>query len=173
MKTCCQTCEVHVTPGDVGRISAYTARRDFHEYRAPLNEVYEVDDDPAWQENVFRPDGTRRILKRLASGNCPFLGPHGCTLPLEVRPLLCRIYPYEFDEQGIKQGVLAPGCPLELLPPGQGLLQALDMNLHDAQRWHAQLYQEIRLNHGSSVDDEDVGSAPRGVLPGGVSCESA
>jgi hypothetical protein len=42
---------------------------------------------------------------------------------------------------------------LELLPPGQGLIEALDMRLEDAHRWHQQLYAEIRLNkeHGSSM----------------------
>ncbi len=35
MKTCCQTCEIYVSPGDVERISAHTGRRDFYEFRAP------------------------------------------------------------------------------------------------------------------------------------------
>src|SRR5438132_1701662 len=122
MKTCCQTCQVHVTPGDVERIALYTARHDFHEYCAPDHATYEDhDDDPAWRDSVFRPDGTRRVLKKQAGGDCTFLGPRGCTLPLEVRPLVCRIYPFEYDEGGIKDDELAPGCPLELLRPGLGL----------------------------------------------------
>ena len=165
MKTCCQTCEVYVTPGDVGRIAAHTARRDFFEYRPPANPVYEVDDDPAWQVGVFRPDGTRRVLRRQPNGNCPFLGAQGCELPLETRPLVCRIYPFEYDASGLKPDELAPGCPTELLRPGQGLIQALDMNRTDAIRWHAQLYAEIRLNHESSVDEEFGPGAPAGEMP--------
>ena len=32
------------------------------------------DDDPTWQRHVFRADGSRRILKRRANGDCTFLG---------------------------------------------------------------------------------------------------
>jgi Fe-S-cluster containining protein len=71
-----------------------------------------------------------------------FLGTAGCVLPLETRPLLCRIYPFDFNQQGIKPE-LANGCPVELLRKGETLLQALDMNKLDAERWHGMLYEEI------------------------------
>lgn len=144
MKTCCQTSEVYVTPGDVRRIAAHVGYEDFHEYRLPEDPVYlKHDDDPIWLERVLRPDGSRRILKRQSNGDCGFLGEQGCRLPLEVRPLICRIYPFDFNEQGIYD-TLAKGCPTELLKPGQGLLQALDMDRLAAERWHRQLYDEVR-----------------------------
>jgi Fe-S-cluster containining protein len=144
MKTCCQTREIYVTPGDVERIAEYTGRRDTYVYRVPDNPSYlDQDDDPAWRDHVFRVDGTRRVLKRRASGDCHFLGSAGCVLPTEVRPLVCRIYPYDYTEDGIQEE-LATGCPLELLPAGQGLIEALDMWRTDAVRWHRQLYEEIR-----------------------------
>ena len=144
-KTCCQKSEVHATPGDVERIASFTGRDDFTEFRAPVNPDYaDHDDDTAWQQHVFRPDGSRRVLKRRADGDCTFLGPQGCVLPLETRPLVCRLYPYEYNEQGI-QDELAPGCPLELLRPGWGLIEELDIKLEDARRWHQQLYAEIRM----------------------------
>jgi uncharacterized protein len=143
-KTCCQSCEVYVTPGDVRRIAAHTGREDFHEFRPSGDPIYtHHPDDPNWMPLVFRADGTRRILKRENDGDCTFLGPQGCRLPLEVRPLVCRLYPYDFNEQGIKKG-LTPGCPLELILPGRTLLDELGMNLADAERWHRQLYEEIR-----------------------------
>ena len=145
MKTCCQTSEVYVSPGDAQRIAAHTGRTDFHEFRPAGDPTYlEQDDDPAWFEHVFRPDGARRVLKRRPDGDCTFLGPQGCVLPLEIRPLICRLYPYDYDERGIRDE-LAHGCPLELLPPGQGLVEALSMSIEDARRWHRQLYQEITL----------------------------
>jgi Fe-S-cluster containining protein len=143
--TCCQISEVYATPGDVDRITAHTGRDDFSEFRVPDDPYYlDQDDDPAWREHVFRPDSSRRVLKREANGNCTFLGPQGCTLPYETRPLVCRLYPYDYNEDGIRTE-LVEGCPLELLPPGQGLIEALDMRLEDARRWHRQLYAEIRL----------------------------
>jgi Fe-S-cluster containining protein len=144
MKTCCQTSEVYATPGDVERISSSTGRRDFTEFRVPVNSEYaDQGDDSAWSEHVFREDGSRRVLKRQPGGDCTFLGPQGCVLPLETRPLICRLYPYDYSEQGIHDE-LAPGCPLELLRPGLRLLEELDIKLEDARRWHKQLYAEIR-----------------------------
>jgi len=143
-KTCCQSCEVYVTPGDVRRIAAHTGRDDFHEFQPSGDPIYtNHPDDPTWMRQVFRADGTRRILKRENGGDCTFLGPQGCRLPLEVRPLICRLYPYDFNEQGIKQE-LTRGCPLDLILPGLTLLDELGMNLADAERWHRQLYEEIR-----------------------------
>jgi Fe-S-cluster containining protein len=146
-KTCCQRCEIYVTPNDVDRITQHAQRSDFFEYRVPHDPDYaDQDDDPTWRDHVFRQDGTRRVLKRQDNGDCTFLGPRGCVLPLETRPLVCRLYPYDYTERGI-EAELSEGCPLELLRPGQGLIEALDMNLVDAQRWRSQLYEEIRLEH--------------------------
>lgn len=156
-RTCCQRSEVYVTPGDVERIAAHTGRTEFFEFRAPGSAEYlPQENDPAWRDRVFRPDGTRRILKRETNGDCTFLGPAGCTLPLEVRPLVCRLYPFDYTEAGLAEE-LASGCPLELLRPGEHLLTALDMRRSDGERWHQQLYAELRRE-------------PEG---GGTSCSSA
>ena len=145
MQTCCQTCEIYATPGDVQRIAAFTGENNFVEFRASNDPAYhDHDDDPAWRDNVFRADGSRRVLARQGNGDCRFLGEKGCILPLETRPLVCRLYPFQYSAEGIETE-LATGCPLELLSPGQGLIDALEMNRQDAQRWHAQLYQEILL----------------------------
>lgn len=152
MRTCCQTCEVYVSPGDVQRIADHTGRADFYEFRVPDNPEYlHNEDDPLWQTATFRADGTRRVLRRRPEGDCTFLGPHGCTLPLDVRPLVCRLYPYDYTEQGIRPQ-LARGCPTHLLRPGQGLIEALGMNLADAERWHRQLYAEIRQEPHLAAD---------------------
>ena len=145
MRTCCQTSEVYATPGDVQRIEEFTGRVDFFEFRKPDDPVYlEQDDDPVWERCVFRLDGTRRVLKREPDGNCTFLGDAGCVLPLETRPLICRIYPYDYTADGLREK-LAGGCPTELLAEGQELLDALQIDRADAVRWHEQLYREIQL----------------------------
>lgn len=142
--TCCQQREIYLTPGDVRRINAHTGLLGFSTFEAAVNPDYlDQDDDPLWAECVFREDGTRRTLRRISGGNCMFLGPAGCMLPLEVRPLVCRLHPFDYTEEGIKDE-LASGCPLHLLKPDQGLIETLGMNLEDARRWHRQLYEEIR-----------------------------
>lgn len=148
-KTCCQTPEVYVTLGDVRRIAGHIGRNDFWHYNVATEPAYlDQDDDPLWSEHVIREDNSRRVLKRLPDGDCTLLGPQGCTLPLEVRPLICRLYPFDYDAEGIHDD-LVPGCPLELLKPGQQLLEALDMKLADARRWHKQLYEEILVHEDS------------------------
>ena len=143
-KTCCQTSEVTVTLGDVRRIAEHTGQSEICEFRQPSDPVYlSHPDDPIWLETVIQPDGSRRVLRRRENGDCQFLGANGCTLPIEVRPLICRIYPYDYNEQGLHQR-LASGCPLELLRPQESLLAALDVDRHQADAWHKQLYAEIR-----------------------------
>ena len=144
--TCCQQSDIYVTPGDVERIAAQVGRRDFYEFRLPGDPVYmQQDDDPIWPELVYKDaGGTRRLLKQEDNGDCHFLGERGCVLPGEVRPLICRLYPFDFNERGIVPA-LARGCPLELLPPGQSLLHALEMNYNQADAWRQQLYAELPL----------------------------
>jgi Fe-S-cluster containining protein len=144
MPNCCQVPDIYVTQGDVRRIEDASGARDFYEFRVSADPVYlDQDDDPVWRENVIREDGSRRILKHEAKGDCIFLGPRGCVLSVEARPLVCRLYPFDYNEGGIFEE-LASGCPLHLLEPGRNLIQVLGMNLEDARRWHRQLYEEIR-----------------------------
>jgi hypothetical protein len=65
-------------------------------------------------------------------------------LPLETRPLICRIYPYDYTADGLRDA-LARGCPTELLAEGQDLLEALQIDRADAVRWHEDLYRELKM----------------------------
>jgi Fe-S-cluster containining protein len=157
-KTCCYF-EIYVTAGDVRRIAAHSGRSDFYERRVPADAEYlDQDDDPVWRDHVAGADGRRRVLKHREDDACTFLGPCGCALPLEVRPLVCRLHPFEYTEAGISDE-LSDSCPRHLLKHGQTLLIALDMHLEDARRWHRQLYAEIRCEpfrgQGTSPRDRE------------------
>ena len=142
-KTCCQETEIYVTPGDVNRIEQHIHRDDFFEFRAPTDPIYaDQDDDPVWQQKVFRPDGTRRVLKHQANHDCTFLGEKGCVLPADVRPLICRLYPYDYTAAGLKTDP-SEGCPRHLIANGQSVFEAVQIHSDDAQRWHSMLYQEL------------------------------
>jgi len=157
-KTCCQTHEVLLTRGDQVRIAAYTGRTDFWEHRTPADRSYvEQDDDPNWLRWAFNSDGSRPILKRQPNGDCRFLGRNGCTLPMEIRPLVCRLYPYTYSERGIVGFV--EECPREVVPEGQTILQALGMRLDDAVRWHRMLYTELRTKEPTYEGRTDLRSA--------------
>jgi Fe-S-cluster containining protein len=143
-KTCCQRAEVFITLGDVRRIRDLVGEDGFAEFRVPEDPDYaDQSDDPTWAHGVFHADGTRRVLRRQANGDCTFLGPMGCVLPLEVRPLVCRLYPFDYDERGIDIG-LAAWCPKSLLAPGETLVGSIGMSREDSELWHRQLYAEIR-----------------------------
>ena len=154
-ETSCQFTDIVTTLGDVERIAAHVGRRDFIESRGVRNPEYlDQDDDPLWRDVVFRPDGTRRVLKKQPNDDCSFLGPVGCTLPLETRPLICRLYPFDYTEAGIADE-FGDYCPTYLLPEGVALLDALDMRRTDAERWHERLYDELR--------DERDAALPQGA----------
>lgn len=155
--TCCQQREIFVTVGDRERIALHGGDRDFWEYRAPADPSYlDQREDPTWLALAFRADQTRAILRRADNGNCRYLGSAGCRLPLEVRPLVCRLYPYEYTAAGIT-GV-SGDCPQEVIPPGSTILKVLDMRAADAIRWHRMLYAEL---HAGKENGHDRGTYVR------------
>lgn len=143
-QTCCQAHDIYVTLPDIERINEFSRAGDFWEFRVPVNPEYlEVDDDPLWQSRVIRRDNSRRVLIQQENGDCVFLASTGCILPMQVRPLVCRLHPCQYGERGI-QPSLSPGCPWHLLAPGDSPHRAVSMSPTDAEHWHRQLYQEIR-----------------------------
>ena len=143
-QTCCQKTDIYVTLGDLQRIEQHTGSSDVHELRTPADPVYiNQEDDPLWLAKVFRPDGSRRVLKHQENGDCIFLGSAGCTLPVEARPLICRLYPFDYSAEGLKSEP-ASGCPQHLLAPGQSVFEGVGISIHDAGRWHSMLYRELQ-----------------------------
>jgi Fe-S-cluster containining protein len=100
--------------------------------------------DPAWLYYVFRPDGSRRVLKTTPEGNCTFLAPDGCRLPIHIRPIICRLHPFEYNAGGFYND-FAPGCPVDMLEPGRLLSSCFEMDPAEATCWHKMLYEEIVL----------------------------
>ena len=144
-KTCCQDRDIYITPGDLKRIQTAVGYADFYEFREPTDPGYFPDEeDRLWKIYVFKPDGSRRVLKRTDSGDCTFLGETGCRLTIAVRPLICRLHPYDYNAEGI-YAEPASGCPVDLVEPGISLTQSIEMNPEDVPVWHHALYSEILL----------------------------
>ena len=142
-KTCCQGHEIYITPGDLRRIRTFSGEDRFVEWTFAGDPSYlQQDDDPVWKIHVFSHDGCRRTLKRTANGDCLFLGKTGCRLPLDVRPLLCRLHPFTYTANRIDSEPDA-GCPRYLLAAGETVFDAIHMSLTLASAWHGQLYEEI------------------------------
>jgi Fe-S-cluster containining protein len=150
-RTCCQTTEILLTAGDVARIRAHTGREDFAERRVPGDPTYLEHDpaDPEWLSLTVGRDGRRRMLQKRDGGDCTFLGAAGCVLPTEVRPLVCRLYPWSYTHAGLA-GEDSGYCPTVLRRfVGDTMLEVLEMRRADAERWHAQLYAELGDERGS------------------------
>lgn len=144
-KTCCQGRDIYVTKGDVVRISCFLGHKDIFEFRKASDPSYlNNQEDPIWMEYVFRPDTSRRVLKTTPSGDCCFLTNTGCALPMNIRPLVCRIFPLSFHAGGFHPW-FEKACPVHLLASGQTLNQNLGITEADAILWHRMLYSEILL----------------------------
>ncbi len=140
---CCKERDILVTVGDIERIEHFIGNSDFFEYRIPVDPAYlDQEDDPNWLGYTIRKDGTRRVLKHASRGVCYFLAENGCRLPLDVRPLVCRLYPFSYTERGIA-GILSE-CPEYLLPSEETILDALHMSYDEALPWWDSLYTELR-----------------------------
>jgi Fe-S-cluster containining protein len=152
-KTCCQGREIYLTPGDIQRIRAFTGELQFMEWSPTTDPSYlDQDGDPVWQRHVFDGDGRRRTLRRRPDGDCLFLGPQGCGLPLEVRPLLCRLHPVTYTADRI-DSTADEGCPRYLLEADESVFDAIHMTMDLARQWHRQLYEEIMTDaHDDRID---------------------
>jgi len=152
--SCCQKTEIYVTLGDVARIAAFTGESDCHEWRDEDEPgYYKPDDDPVWYYGTIRPDGQRRFLKRRENGDCVMLTPEGCRLPMEVRPLVCRLHPWDYGDQGLR-GVIQEYCPTDVLPEGLTAVEVMGLSEEQALIWHAQLYTEIMQEYPLTCDPE-------------------
>lgn len=160
-RTCCQTAEILVTAGDRARIARHTGLADFTSRKAPARPAYAQDDpdDPNWKRWTIAPDGTRTVLQRRPDGDCTFLGSSGCTLPEEVRPLVCRLYPWSYTERGMT-GLDDEYCPKEaLLPPhgpGATMLTVLRMDPAAGERWRQMLYRELQTGEECDARRADL-----------------
>lgn len=141
-KTCCQKTDVLLTSSDVQRIENEIGRSDFVEHRKPRDpESLGAEEDPNWLLFTLRSDGSRTVVRQRANGDCLFLAPRGCSLPAEARPLICRLHPLTYTENGITGASVE--CPATVLA-GRNPLEAIGMDVESGQRLRKQLYSELR-----------------------------
>jgi len=140
-QSCCRNVHIYLTRGDIERISGLCPSETFCEM-APLTPDYEdAGGDPDWNPAILNADGTRRVMRQQPDGGCHFLTPTGCRLPSDVRPLLCRIYPYEFRSWQLTG--ISPSCPVASESDWLRILEDSEMKQANARAWVAQLAEEI------------------------------
>jgi hypothetical protein len=149
-KSCCEVEGRHdlatLTGGDIARIRASTGRpaRFFVD-----EEIF--DPEAAHAHAMLRPlnthavqGGVRRHL-RAAGGACVFhLPERGCTLDAVTRPLLCQLYPIEFDAFGNPSLAPSGSCHAEATLDGlPEVLTAMGLTLERACALHSQALREL------------------------------
>lgn len=134
--------QIYLTVGDIKRIEAVSGNRDFIRYEKPWSWCDRDGADQQWKEHVLG-CARRRVVRRRADGSCHFLGDEGCFLDLETRPLVCRLYPFEYMPEGIEG--LHPGCPASRSVHPEEALQEMGMRSDRVAAWHSALYMELSM----------------------------
>ncbi|HSP78396.1 MAG TPA: hypothetical protein VLQ93_07700 [Myxococcaceae bacterium] len=101
--SCCEVREgellATLTRADVARLAAHTglaARRFVLEEALTEEEAAGYEARRPLYRGYFRRQPVRLSLRTTREGACVFLVPgQGCGLPAEVRPVACRLYPFE------------------------------------------------------------------------------
>ena len=152
-KTCCQGHDIYVTRGDCLRIFNCLQDRTFYEYRSCCDPAYaEQSEDPLWEKYVFRSDGRRRVLKHKDNGDCMLLTSTGCLLPIDARPLVCRLFPHLYSAGGITDqwdGACPAAATTAAIVMENGIAGIAQC---DAAKWHQLLYYEVLWE---KIGDED------------------
>lgn len=89
---------------------------------------------------LFPPGGTHYRLEVDSVGKCVFLGPEGCLIPQEFRPLYCRLFPFWTDEKGRITLLEIKKCLAQQENRSAGkLLAALGTGQSEVRRLHSRL----------------------------------
>ena len=140
-QSCCRHVHIYLTCGDIDRIGRICVTDHFF-HLAPLTADYEDGGgDPTWNPAILDTEGRRRIVRQKDNGDCYFLTENGCSLPSHARPLLCRIYPYDFRSHGLCG--ISSSCPVAKESQWQQILEVSEMKENNARLWVSQLYDEI------------------------------
>jgi Fe-S-cluster containining protein len=159
--SCCKNYQIHLTTGDIHRISAIIGNTGFVANEFPVSEEIDPDYDPQWLPMIMSQDGRVRVLKRTSEKNCVLLTSTGCSLPFDSRPLICRLYPYTYSESGILG--IDTACPISRDSGWATVLKELDMPAEKAKQWCMQLYQEVRDEHFPTLTACDKSAKSRPV----------
>jgi uncharacterized protein len=155
-ETCCQGSIIPLTRGDIERITRASGTSDFFIYTPCLQptptDIQDYGYDPNWLQYTILKGSFHRLLKRDENKKCVFLSDHGCTLSEDTRPLICRLYPYSYNEFGMIGLVLNENlsCPLHLLKEGETPADVLEINSEEGECWRAQLYRELREEYNEN-----------------------
>lgn len=164
-RSCCVNVHIFITSGDIERISQASDTKDFYSKEPLTPEYFDGGGDPEWNGLILDENGCRKVLSQKPNGECIFLSDRGCRLKPDVRPLLCRIYPYDF--LGSKISGICHSCPVSASDDWQAVLNQSQMHYGAALEWVKQLYEEIYRDKVQPESDKivDIPAAKPKHLP--------
>ena len=148
--TCCEYTDICVTDGDIKRISDYSGGNDFYHLMPVSEEMKHYYGDyrnvekglDIYYKYLFDEEGKRNILKRVENNRCFFLTPDGCSLPPTAKPIICRLYPYDWNDH--KDIWIDPHyCPKSLFKDEQEIKEYVCLPEAEARRLVDLLYDEL------------------------------
>ncbi len=139
--SCCKGYQIYLTSGDIVRISGFLKHSDFYTYEPPILSDIEPDYDTCWLPLIMSEGNRVRVLNRTDDKQCCLAFAMGCLLPLETRPLICRLFPYDFINHHILG--IDSSCPISKECNWQSILDGMEMTESKAQHWVDLLYEEI------------------------------
>jgi uncharacterized protein len=148
--TCCESTDIYVTNGDIKRISDYFGKNDFYHLSPVSEEMKHYYGDPCnveegleiYYKYLFDEEGRRNILKRTEDNKCCFLTPNGCSLLPNAKPIVCRLYPYDWNDRK-EIWIDAHYCPKSLFKDEQEIKEYVCLPEEEARRLVDLLYDEL------------------------------
>ncbi|WP_094605228.1 hypothetical protein SPSIL_033010 [Sporomusa silvacetica DSM 10669] len=151
-KTCCEreATKIALTGGDIARISQFAGQEDFYELKPVEEELKDVyanpacytEDDYIYVTYLFDDQGRRNILRKNPDQTCCFVTLTGCSLPHDIRPLLCRIYPYDWNDR-LEIWIDGSYCPASLFKDEEDMVKKVGLSAAEALELIKLFYAEI------------------------------
>ncbi len=172
--SCCEVDEdeqlATLTPADVARVAEHTGWRaekfSEQEWLTPEEAAAYERRRPLYVGYFRR--STARLTLRRAQGACVFLDrARGCTLPSDVRPTACRLYPFELWPDGqwslqvarfgdLDEAAAQRGAACLAVEEAEGMddvLRAFSLTREQVEAIGAQLREEVRAAAGTGSAD--------------------
>lgn len=153
-KTCCERPDIQIalTPGDIQRLRDHCGHAEFFERKAVepefrshyVNPENHSSNDALYVKHLFDEQGRRPVLLKQADLSCLFVTPTGCSLPHSIKPLLCRIYPFDWNDQ-LDLWLDSAYCPPELFASEADLIARISEGEAETRELIRLFYREIGL----------------------------
>lgn len=142
-----------LSSGEITRISGYLGKNNFFaqeindkEFIFRLTKLLPLPRKQIFQ--LFPLDSFHKRLKTDKDGSCLLLRENGCTLPEDIRPAYCRIYPFWFKDSRLTFIKDSHCLAQDHKQSVQGLLKLFKTGHVDLQKYFDAMIESFTSEHG-------------------------